>query len=379
MAPSNAAVEKPGRLAWVDNLRVAAITGVIVVHTATAYLTDFADWYYDDELHPTTVGFAVFAVPALLGGIFGLGPLFWLAGWFSVPSLRRRGPGGFAATRLIRLGVPLAAFVLVVNPMADLVGNLRQEHRSFLDYLGETEFSIMWFVAALLFSSLGYAGLRAAAPATPGRRSPATTAAVVVGLLVGILSVLIWPMSSLLDEHLMSLRPAAWIQGVVLFALGVLAGEAATAESGGDVDPGLDRRADRHWGWVTVVGMATVIALLGSIAASEELNDALHEMPWQGIAFALVYGVVSISFSLWCLSWFRRRWTGRRPWSQRAGRASYATYLLHPLVLTSVMVALRGLPGGSEAKFLLVVVLGVPICFTTGYAVTRVPGLRRML
>ena len=55
------------RVAWVDSLRVAAITGVIVVHTATAYVTDFADWYYDDELRPTTVGFAVFAVPALLG------------------------------------------------------------------------------------------------------------------------------------------------------------------------------------------------------------------------------------------------------------------------------------------------------------------------
>jgi len=63
-------------------------------------------------------------------------------------------------------------------------------------------------------------------------------------------------------------------------------------------------------------------------------------MPWQGVVFALVYGVVSVSFTLWCLAWFNRRWTGQRPWSERAGRASYATYLLHPLVLTGVMIAL---------------------------------------
>ena len=380
MASSTMAVEQTGRLAWVDNLRVAAITGVIVVHTATAYVTDFADWYYSDELHPTTVGFAVFAVPALLGGIFGLGPLFWLAGWFSVASLRLRGPGGFAVTRLVRLGVPLAVFVMVVNPSADLVGDLREQRRSFLAYLGETEFSIMWFVAALLFCSLGYAGLRALVPAARSPRTPGTATAVVSGLLIGVLSVLVWPTSSLLDEHLMSLRPSAWIQGVVLFALGVLAAEARVESGGdGDVDPGVDRRAERGWGWVTVAAVATIVALLGSISGNGELSEALHEMPWQGVAFALVYGLTSVSFSLWCLSWFRRRWTGHRPWSQRAGRASYATYLIHPLVLTSVMVALWWVPGGPEAKCLLVVVVGVPICFAAGDALTRLPGLRRVV
>lgn len=33
------------RLAWIDNLRVALIVGVIAAHVATAYIIDF-DWYY---------------------------------------------------------------------------------------------------------------------------------------------------------------------------------------------------------------------------------------------------------------------------------------------------------------------------------------------
>ena len=57
------------------------IAGVIVVHTATGYVADFAGFYYDDELEATTVVSIVFALPALLGGIFGLGPLFAVAGW----------------------------------------------------------------------------------------------------------------------------------------------------------------------------------------------------------------------------------------------------------------------------------------------------------
>jgi hypothetical protein len=68
------------------------------------------------------------------------------------------------------------------------------------------------------------------------------------GLLIGILSVVIWPLTSLLDEHLMSLRPGAWAQGVVLFALGALAGEASPPGPRAEVDPGLDRRVERRWG-----------------------------------------------------------------------------------------------------------------------------------
>lgn len=116
-------VDTRQRERWVDTLRVVLIAGVIVVHAATGYVADFAGFYYDDELVANTVVSIAFALPALLGGIFGLGPLFVVAGWFSVRSLARRGPAGFVGSRLLRLGVPLLFFVLVVNPLADYLGN----------------------------------------------------------------------------------------------------------------------------------------------------------------------------------------------------------------------------------------------------------------
>jgi glucans biosynthesis protein C len=158
---------------WVDTLRVVLISGVIVVHTATAYVTDFAGYYYDDERVTNTAASIAVALPALMGGIFGLGPLFVVAGWFSVRSLARRGPAGFVGSRLLRLGVPLVVFVLLVNPLADYLGNMWEEDATtFLGYLADTEFSIMWFVVALLLSSLGYAVLRSIFPLTGSRRRP---------------------------------------------------------------------------------------------------------------------------------------------------------------------------------------------------------------
>ncbi|KGN41690.1 acyltransferase family protein [Knoellia aerolata] len=366
------------RVAWVDNLRIASIAGVVVVHTATAYVTDVADWYYHDELHPTSVGFALFAVPALLGGVFGLGPLFWLAGWFSVGSLRRRGPARFALDRVVRLGVPLAVFVLLINPLADLVGSVRRERRSFLGHLADTEFSITWFVVVLLVASLAYAGLRAVRPAPRSSSAPGMASLLAAGALITIAAVLVWPSASLLDEELMSVRLGAWPQGLGLFALGVACGESREASDGLTAAIAPQGRAGRGWGWLTVVGVVVAVALMAS-TGDEDINDVLHTMAWQGVVFAAAYGLVSVSFTIWCLQWFGRRWTRDRSWTRKAGRSSYATYLLHPLVLTGVMVALSPIPIAAEVKFLLVVAVGVPCCFVVGRAVSRLPGVRSVL
>lgn len=229
MTSIDESVDTRQRERWVDTLRVVLISGVIVVHTATGYVTDFAGYYYDDERVTNSVVSIAFALPALMGGIFGLGPLFVVAGWFSVRSLERRGAAGFVESRLLRLGVPLLVFVLLVNPLADYLGNLWDERGSFLQYLAVTEFSIMWFVVALLACSLGYAALRSVRPLTGSRSRPGVRSLVVAGSVISVGSLAVWQLTTLLDTHLMNMRVSAWTQAAVLFALGVM-----TAEAGWD-------------------------------------------------------------------------------------------------------------------------------------------------
>ena len=71
-APDTAAARAAGRAGWMDSLRVAVIAGVIVLHAATAYILDI-DWYYQERTTSTLT-------PALLAGLFGLGPLFLVGG-----------------------------------------------------------------------------------------------------------------------------------------------------------------------------------------------------------------------------------------------------------------------------------------------------------
>ena len=100
---------------------------------------------------------------------------------------------------------------------------------------------------------------------------------------------------------------------------------------------------------------------------------------WGVVPFALLDGVVAVSLSLWFITWVRRWWPGHGPLLGKAARASYATYLIHPLVLTSVMVLFAWVALAPEIKFVLVAAAGVAACFTAGYALTRVPGISKVL
>jgi peptidoglycan/LPS O-acetylase OafA/YrhL len=358
---------------WVDTLRVVLIAGVIVVHTATAYVTDFAGYYYDDERVTDSAVSIAIALPALLGGIFGLGPLFVVAGWFSVRSLAQHGPGGFVRGRLLRLGLPLVVFVLLINPLADYLGNLWEVHAStFLGYLVDTEFSIMWFVAALLFCSLGYAALRSIRPVIGSRARPGRGSLVVAASVVGVGSLTVWQFTTLLDTHLLNVRVSAWTQAVVLFSLGVMAAEAGW-------DGRLSRATERRLGQVTLAGVGLTLVLVSYTGARDQLDMALGGLNWASVSFAILYSVVSITFTLWCLTWVRRRWPTHGRLMAKAGRGSYATYLLHPVVLVSVMLAFRAVPLGPQLKFVIVSLVALPVCFTVGYAVTRLPGVGRVV
>ena len=356
---------------WADNLRVAVIAGVIVMHTATSYVVDIG-WYYDDELTTSGVWPMILSPPAMIGALFALGPLFLVAGWFSARSLAHRGPGGFVRSRLLRLGVPLLVFVLLIHPLTNYLGNLRQEHRSFASYLATTEVGVMWFVAALLTFTVAYAALRCVRPAAqPRPLRPGLLAA--AALAIAVSSFAVWQPWPVTGDTFLNLRWGEWPQGAVLFALGVHGAEAGWLE---DFPPVLARRL----GWVAAAGVAALMTLVLYLVLAGGEDQALTMggvLPT--MAFALLDGVIAVTGTLWFLSWLRRRWPAHGVVLGKAARASYATYFIHPLVLTSVMVLFAWVALAPEIKFVLVAAAGVAVCFTAGYALTRVPGISKVL
>lgn len=105
------------RKAYLDNLRVILVAGIIVGHAWAGY-AELGSWAYDEVREVTIAAGTETALAIVFGpfALFVMGFFFLMAGLLNPGSLSRKGSRRFARDRLLRLGVPLAVLTLVLWP-----------------------------------------------------------------------------------------------------------------------------------------------------------------------------------------------------------------------------------------------------------------------
>ncbi|WP_327312307.1 acyltransferase family protein [Streptomyces sp. NBC_01235] len=101
----------PPRRTELDVLRALVVVGLVFFHAALVFSPD--DDFYVKNRDTTDV----VTVVAGLGVVWAMPMLFLVAGLGARHSIGRRGPGGFARERLLRLGVPLVFATLTIIPV----------------------------------------------------------------------------------------------------------------------------------------------------------------------------------------------------------------------------------------------------------------------
>ncbi|MFG1874828.1 acyltransferase [Sphaerisporangium sp. NPDC049003] len=176
---------RPGRRPELDAIRALVVVGLVFFHSALVF--DAGDDYYVKNAETTSATM----IATGLGVIWAMPMMFLIAGLSSWHSLRRRGPAGFAAERLRRLGVPLVFATLTIIPVPQWLRSradpgyhesyprflvrffdVRLEPSEFPFVLRGTyfEFGHLWFVVLLLVFSLLLAPLVGRLPRGLGGR-----------------------------------------------------------------------------------------------------------------------------------------------------------------------------------------------------------------
>jgi len=353
-----------------DNLRLVLIVGVIGAHVASAYVID-SDWYYMERTTKALTELA-FGIVVFMGGLFGMGLLFLVAGLLTPPAFARKGPRLFIRDRVLRLGFPLVVFIAVIDPLTDYIGHRAMgQADGFLDYLGtwirqDADAGPAWFIAALLAFSLVYAAWRTAVPAGSVSGLPFRgTQLVGFGMFIvgaSFLTRLVWPFMS---DSIFGLNLWEFPQMMAMFALGAQAAERGWA--GGPIPDRLRRTCRR----TAVAGMVMLVLLVAVAGGSDDESALLGGFHVQALAIPIVEATVAIGMSLWTLEWFRRRWNRSSSMSRAASRASYAAYLVHAPAVVLLSVALGWVAVPVEIKFVVVFFAGVPVAFILGWLATR--------
>ncbi|WP_017574041.1 acyltransferase family protein [Nocardiopsis halotolerans] len=373
------------RLPWIDTVRVALTVLVLAHHAAITY-SHIPIWYYHEA--PQDPSAFVLDLLIVTNQSYFMGLFFLVSGYFVPGSLDRKGPRVFARDRLIRLGLPLLAFVLIVRPLAGL-------HAWFDDprglsypmyYLVTIDAGPAWFLEVLLILSLAYAGLAAASTgrrrawkdAGSGIDTPASSTAIgtdslrrrdAAGVMVGLMGVMapamvlwrqvvpdgtFWPVVGLPT-------PSFLPQYVLMFAVGVLAARRRW----------LERMPDS----VAVLGAAAsvlAIALLGPHILSPAPAAA-------NIASGIAMSVLGVGLSAVVLVVIRRLSPGSGPVRRFLSANAFAVYVIHPAVLVGLALALQGLVAPAVVKFTVLVPLGVLCCWGLAALLRRISLVARIM
>jgi peptidoglycan/LPS O-acetylase OafA/YrhL len=153
-------VLNPSRIFYLDHLRVFIVILVVVLHCAMAYAVFSPPWtwVYNVERNLT------FDVISLLSDNFLMPTLFFIAGFFSLLSLRKRNLKNFLNKRLMRLGIPYISGILIITPIALYIQFLSKNMPvpNYFDFWLFTYIprglnpAHLWFLLVLLFLTIGF-------------------------------------------------------------------------------------------------------------------------------------------------------------------------------------------------------------------------------
>jgi len=374
-SPKAGAKERNG---GIDALRAAVTLLVVFHHTAITYGAAGA-WYYKEILPSRSLSSLLLTLFAAANQAWFMGLFFLLAGYYTPPALNRHGTAGFVRERLIRLGIPLVFYFLILHPLTVALA-LTARELSFVRVFawlwsnGKFDPGPLWFAEALLIFTavwLGWRGIRkpekTAKLAFPSDRV-LLAAALVTGAVAFLLR-LVWPVG----VNVAFLQLGYFASYIVLFAAGCAAADQKWLEQ---IPEDLKRR------WVRIAWLA--FPVLPIVAVLARAAPWLHGPPEGGFNLqALVYAFwepfVAWGFILGLLTFFQRRFAQLRGIWPTLARRAFLIYIIHPPVVVGVALVWRDVAAPALVKFLVTGSLACALCYVIAGVILRIPAVARIV
>jgi surface polysaccharide O-acyltransferase-like enzyme len=117
-----------------------------------------------------------------------------------------------------------------------------------------------------------------------------------------------------------------------------------------------------------IVGMAT-----------GTLNDFMGGFSWQSLVMAMWEAFLVVGVCLGALVLFRQRWNRPGRLAKGLAASTYTVYLTHPVVVVSVASAFSTVALYPLLKFVIAVLLVLPLSFLISSVIRKLPLANRLL
>jgi surface polysaccharide O-acyltransferase-like enzyme len=309
-----------------------------------------------------------------------MGLFFLIAGYLTPGAVDRHGVTAFVRERMLRLGLPLLVFGVLIGPATIAMVQAVTRDRGFFDVLlqrwrsGAFEAGPPWFCEALLILAAAYLAVRLVFGRSSVRLPfPSNRALLIAAIGTGAAAFLLrlkWPVGT----NVLALQLGYFASYVVLFTAGCLGAQAKWLEN----PPPAQVKLWRRIAWVTL----PVLALLA--VASPFLPVSLKGAPEGGwtlpaVVYAFWEPFIAWGIILALLALFQRRFETLSPFWQKLSRRAYLIFIIHPPFVVAVALAWRHVAAPALLKFAISGLIACVLCYLAAGLLLRVPGMRRVV
>jgi fucose 4-O-acetylase-like acetyltransferase len=372
---------------YLDRIRVVLTVLVILHHTAITYGAP-GGWYYTELPGRLSFTGVLFLLFVSVNQSFFMGFFFLIAGYFTPGAYARKSLRNFVGSRLLRLGVPLVAFVLLLRPLTVALADLARPDAppagfgtNLLAMLKAPAWNPgpLWFAQALLLFTFGYVIWRKVTDrnwhgSAAGRSAPMPSARAwqLSALFVGAGALLMRQVMPV-GQDFLGMQLGFFSSYLFLFGVGTMAWQRNWFER-------LPWRTARAWLIVSVIlSPAIVLAYWLSVRGGDPAPEFHGGFGSTAILYAFWEPFTAWGIIAAMLVWFRQH--GNQPsaaWQFCSARA-YTVYIVHAPVLVAISVALRAWAVPSLLKFAVTGTLACCGSLAVASLLLLIPGAKRIL
>ena len=372
------------RVLFIDQIKAVMIALVIAQHVLLAVLIPGV-WFgihipSDGSAHPLFIGISSWLL--YFFNTFFMYMLFLISGYFVPRSVHKKGVTRYLKERLLRIGIPFAFGLLLINSSSLLLGRLSPGSATadmpWRD-LPFNQLGVMWFLVVLFAFDLLYSGwvqvrgdrfaINTSGP-TPQLRSWLMSAVVLAIIEVVMATqtqfwaaVARWPLGGLQVQgpHIFTY--------LFLFFLGCKASSHRWMER-------LDAQLIVRW---FRFSFALALGLLGiylALAFNGSLSNEIEKISLLG---SLLNPFIGWGMMGYLLLWFQRNENRFGQWLANAGVDSFGAYIIHTLVLVIVLETIGFIGLNPWLITAAGISLGIIISFGTIHQLRRIPAVARVI
>ena len=373
-----------GRFFFVDNIRVF-LTILVLLHHFMIIYAHSGDWIYN-EGQPDFATNAIGSWFCSVNQAYFMGLFLLISAYFVPGSYDRKGPGRFFKDRLIRLGIPMALYSWVINPLFVYALFYQEIRKPFFQFFPSDFFKTnsllgggpLWFVEILLIFSLVYVLWRllpSSRPVTGNVESafPGNWSIALFALLLGVAGFIVrlaFPIGYTYKP--LNLQFPFFAQYIVLFIVGLTAYRRNWLVN-------LPDKTARLWLWISILFILLWPPLMIAVGAIENDMPLLGGWRWQAMVAAQWESFLCVGMCISVVYIFRRRFNIRGKFADFLVPNAYTAYIIHTPVITFLAIWTRNITLYPLLKWVLFAPVALALCFGLSALIRKIPYTDRVL